>query len=249
MEQDQFTHKAAAQSGVRSKTFKFIRKFNLFLFFSLQVLFIEACHLKLDDQDVRLTDEIRNSHAEQLLHTNDLAPLKEFNGDRFFTRYIAQFVEKRNKQGAIDADKFTNSLINISRLHSYDPIFLLAVIQTESSFNPNAVGTVGEVGLMQLKPETAEWICDKNNIVWRGANALKDPEYNLLLGSYYFQYLRRTLRSESYKYITAYNMGLSGLSKADEEKLKENNYFTKVISNYMAIYSELKKIKKRNNRV
>jgi soluble lytic murein transglycosylase len=241
MEQNQFNSTAKPHS--------LLRKFNLFLFFSLQVLFIEACHLKLDDQDIRLTDEIRNSHAEQLLHTEDLATLREFNGDRHFNRYIAQFIEKRNKRGAIDADKFTSSLLNISRMHAYDPIFLLAVIQTESSFNPNAVGTVGEVGLMQLKPETAEWICDKNNIVWRGANALKDPEYNLLLGSYYFQYLRRTLRSESYKYITAYNMGLSGLSKADEEKLKENNYFSKVIGNYISIYSELKKIKKRNSRV
>jgi soluble lytic murein transglycosylase len=245
VEQDQFITNTAPQP----KTRNLLRKFNLFLFFLFQVLFIEACHLKLDDQDIRLTDEIRNSHAEQLLHHHDLTPLREFNGDRQFNRYISQFIEKRNKRGGIDADKFTNSLLNISRMHSYDPIFLLAVIQTESSFNPNAIGTVGEVGLMQLKPETAEWICDKNNIVWRGANALKDPEYNLLLGSYYFQYLRRTLRSESYKYITAYNMGIKGLSKADEEKLKENNYFTKVIGNYMAIYSELKKIKKRNNRV
>ena len=200
----------------------------------------------MDEHDLRLTDEIRGMHAQQLLKNKNLPVLTEFNGDRHFTRYISAYIE--SKGNMIDADKFTTSLLSLSRQHAYDPIFLLAVIKTESAFNPNAIGKVGEIGLMQIKPDTAQWICDKNNIVWRGAGALKDPEYNLLIGSYYFQYLRRTLKSESFKYVTAYNMGINGLSKLNRVDKAENNYFKRVIANYILIYNELRRIKKNTMR-
>lgn len=222
-----------------------LRKINLFIFFSLQVLLIEACQFKLNHQDLLLSDEIRNRHAEQILADQlSVEQIKIFNGDPHFNRYIATYVHKKNK--SLDINSFTTSLLTLSREHSYDPIFLLAVIKTESSFNQNAIGRVGEVGLMQIRPETAEWIAGKNNIVWRGARALKDPQYNLLIGSYYFHYLRTSLQSESLKYITAYNMGLSKMKRQTADQLKEHVYFSRVVKNYLSIYSELLKIKKTN---
>ena len=95
-----------------------------------------------------------------------------------------------------------------------------------------------------IRPETAEWVCLKNKIAWRGANALKDPEYNLLIGSYYFQYLKLALKSKSIKYITAYNMGLTKLNRLSDQ-LTEHEYFERVVKNYLSIYSELKRIKAR----
>ncbi len=219
-----------------------LKKINLFIFFTMQVFLIEACEYRLSDQDAMMNDQIRNMHAENILQNvdNDTDKVKEFDGDPKFNRYIAAFIQRSNK--TLNADQFTNSLLTISREHSYDPVFLLAVIQTESSFNQFAIGTVGEVGLMQIRPETAEWVCLKNKIAWRGANALKDPEYNLLIGSHYFKYLKLALKSESMKYITAYNMGLNKLQRV-QSQMTEHEYFEKVVKNYLAIYSELKKIK------
>ena len=217
------------------------KKFNLFVFFTIQIVFIEACQYQIAEHDLLLSDEIRNVHARQLLQTKDTGPAKDFNGDPNFNRYIAAYLESQNR--SLNSESFTRSLLSISRTQSYDPVFLLAVIKTESQFNQNAIGSVGEVGLMQIKPDTAEWVCLKNNIAWRGASALKDPEYNLLIGSYYFQYLKKRVNSKSHKYVTAYNMGLSAMFRAPPERLKESDYFERVISNYLAIYSELKRIK------
>lgn len=48
-----------------------------------------------------------------------------------------------------------------------------AVAFVESGFNPNAVGGVGEIGLMQIRPATAEMLGHSG-----GALALFDPETN-----------------------------------------------------------------------
>lgn len=191
-----------------------------------------------------MNDQIRNMHAENILQNvgDDTDKVKEFDGDPKFNRYISAYIQKSNK--TLNADQFTSSLFTISREHSYDPVFLLAIIKTESSFNQFAIGSVGEVGLMQIRPETAEWVCLKNKIAWRGANALKDPEYNLLIGSYYFQYLKLALKSKSMKYITAYNMGLTKLNRVSAQ-MTEHEYFERVVKNYLSIYSELKRIKAR----
>lgn len=221
-----------------------LKKINLFIFFTMQIFLIEACEYRLTEQDSMMNDQIRTMHAEQILHDEGTSAdsIKEFNGDPQFNRYIAAFVKRSNS--TLNADQFTNSLFTISREHSYDPVFLLAIMKTESSFNQFAIGSVGEVGLMQIRPETAEWVCLKNKIAWRGANALKDPEYNMLIGSYYFQYLKLALNSKSIKYITAYNMGLNKLKRVSDS-LTEHEYFERVVKNYLSIYSELKQIKAR----
>lgn len=225
------------------KTFSsFLKKFNLMMFFTLQIVMIEACQFRVAEHDILLSDEIRNIHADQLLVDKAVTPNYEFNGDKNFNLYIADFLKQKNTQ--IDSNRFVSSLISISRQHAYDPIFLLAVIQTESEFDQNAIGSVGEVGLMQIRPETAEWICRKNNILWRGAGALKDPSYNILVGSHYFHYLKNSFNSETYKYITAYNTGVRGMQRQDGEK---HPYFNKVIANYISIYAQLKKIKTKYN--
>ena len=220
-------------------------KFNLFIFFSLQIFLVEACQFKFAHQDVLNGDQIRSHQAQQILQDRlNPSDLKPFEGDPQFSRYLAHYIETKNS--SLNSPAFTQKLLQISREHSYDPVFLLAIIKTESSFDQNAIGTVGEVGLMQIRPETAEWICQKSKIAWRGANALKDPQYNLLIGSYYFKYLRSTLKSESFKYITAYNMGINKMQRRSEEELKAHDYFDKVVKNYLKIYSDLRRIKARS---
>ena len=49
-----------------------------------------------------------------------------------------------------------------------------AVAYVESSYNPHAVGAVGEVGLMQIRPETASMLGYKG-----GVTGLFDPEVNV----------------------------------------------------------------------
>ena len=118
---------------------------------------------------------------------------------------------------AISAITFIINSININNRISYieeaeyysnrygiDVYVTLAVIGTESGFNPRAVSYKGAVGLMQLMPSTAEWVSEKLNVEYN-YDALLDAEYNIMLGTYYLSYL---LKSFDYEYaIAAYNAG------------------------------------------
>jgi len=222
-------------------------RFGLLFFLSLQIVFIEACQIPSappPEVHYSIDDAIRSTHANRLLE-GESKLTADFNGDAQFRQYIKSYIEAQNN--TIDSEKLTNTLVSVGRRFNEDPVFLLAVIKTESKFNQNAIGSVGEVGLMQIRPETAEWICAKYNIAWKGAEALKDPSYNVLVGSFYFQYLKNTLnKSKPVRYITAYNTGLGTLKKMSPEKLQQREYFTRVITNYIGIYASLKRIKAAN---
>lgn len=222
-----------------------LKKIGLLFLFSVMLVLNEACQYRNPIEfNIVIQDMIRKNHSVELLNTRaNQINIKSFEGDANFYKYIKKYLAKSNNK--LDAEKFTQALLNLSQSHAYDPIFLLAVIKTESSFNFNAVGSAGEIGLMQIKPDTAKWICDMKNIKWKGAQALKDPEYNILVGAYYFKYLKKTLKSQSLKYINAYNMGLTSMKRLPSSDLKKHPYFGKVTQNYMSIYSELMKIKEK----
>jgi len=52
-------------------------------------------------------------------------------------------------------DSFKPLFKNVSRQHGIPVGFLVEIARRESKFNPNAVGSYGEVGMMQMMPGTA----------------------------------------------------------------------------------------------
>ena len=58
--------------------------------------------------------------------------------------------------------------------HGMPPDIAEAVAAIESGYRPDAVGAVGEVGLMQIRPETAAMLGYKGEV-----SALFDPEVNV----------------------------------------------------------------------
>lgn len=72
--------------------------------------------------------------------------------------------------------------------YELDPAHVAAVVLAESSFDPSAVSSVGAEGLMQIMPETGEWIAGKldENYV---EGCLFDPETNLRYGCWYLRFL------------------------------------------------------------
>ena len=99
-----------------------------------------------------------------------------------------------------------------------DVCFILSIIREESRYNPWAVSGRGAVGLMQLMPDTAEWLIGKR--VTR--KMLLDPEFNISVGIIYLERLYQRYRDVSFV-LAAYNGGPSNLYKWVSEIYDNDN--------------------------
>lgn len=65
---------------------------------------------------------------------------------------------------------------------------LYAVIYVESSFDADAVSSAGAVGLMQLLPDTAEWLTGRDGVEY-SEEMLIDPEFSIRYGAKFLKIL------------------------------------------------------------
>lgn len=86
-----------------------------------------------------------------------------------------------------------------------DPALVYAVVKAESGFDERAVSRAGAVGLMQLRPSTAAFICERDGICFE-EDRLCDGAYNLGLGCRYLSYLLTRFPAEETA-LAAYNAG------------------------------------------
>jgi len=83
---------------------------------------------------------------------------------------------------------------------------LLAVIVVESSGNAFAVSHAGAMGLMQLRPSTAEAVAAEIGLPWTGPALLFDPLANVQLGVAYLEQLMARY-GDIETVLAAYNWG------------------------------------------
>lgn len=79
-----------------------------------------------------------------------------------------------------------------------NPNLVLAVIKSESDFNPNLIGGKGEIGLMQIIPSNTKYTPEQ----------LKDPRLNIFVGTSILRDDIRQFKSVSIA-LEAYNAGNS----------------------------------------
>ena len=87
------------------------------------------------------------------------------------------------------------------------PAFVAAIIRNESSFQPRAESSVGARGLMQLMPDTAEWIAQKTKTQGYSFDRMFDPESNILFGCWYLNYLSNLFHGDPVCVACAYHAG------------------------------------------
>lgn len=190
-----------------------------------------------------LDKSIRLHQAKELLGSHyDHSIVK--NGEKF--RHIEQFIFEQVKVQLKDpwkpqARRLARAIMDESVKYAFDPLFLMAVIDHESVFDPETKGSFGEIGLMQLKPSTAEWISKKYEIKYHGDKSLFDPVVNVKFGAAYLDYLRDRFSSQSRLYLAAYNMGVTNVHRALGKEVWPKDYPSKVMACYVKFYTELVK--------
>jgi soluble lytic murein transglycosylase len=90
--------------------------------------------------------------------------------------------------------------------NALEPWLLAAVIKNESRFRAGAVSPTGATGLMQVMPQTGEWIAGEMKIPRFSPQLLKEPAFNIRLGAWYLRLLARHFGSENVA-LAAYNAG------------------------------------------
>ncbi|UCD16884.1 MAG: transglycosylase SLT domain-containing protein [Candidatus Zixiibacteriota bacterium] len=116
--------------------------------------------------------------------------------------------------------------------YDYDPLFLMALILTESSFKRGQVSSVGARGLMQIRPFVGRSLADKIGIDWEGAQTLFRPELNIKMGSLHLFEMILKFRDVR-KAIVSYNLGETALrSRVRLNKPLPKSFLNKVMKNY-----------------
>ena len=114
-------------------------------------------------------------------------------------------------------------LIELCRIHRFDPVFLLSLIEVESRFRIDAVSHMGAIGLMQMRLATAQDVLRSIGYRLSGyedtesrqllrmkltEKSLMNPFVNTMIGMSYLSWLRDHYRGKpAYYFLAAYNMG------------------------------------------
>lgn len=121
--------------------------------------------------------------------------------------------------------------------HGYDPLFVMALIEVESTCSPTANSPRGAVGLTQIKPSTAREVAKDLGLPWNGRNALLQPNLNIRLGIGYLAQLEEKF-GDPYVAMAAYNVGPEKASRMSRQHAKRARYVKKVLARYEGLLVE-----------
>ena len=114
--------------------------------------------------------------------------------------YEKRFFNKYNYPIIITPKQINNKIMQ-------DPSVVLAIIRQESEFDTKANSYVGARGMMQLMKYTAKIVAKQAKLPFSINRLTSDPDYNIRLGSYYFNSLMENYNGVYPFAIAAYNAG------------------------------------------
>ena len=99
--------------------------------------------------------------------------------------------------------RYEETIREASEESGLEPAFVAAVIYTESRFRPDVQSHQNAYGLMQLLPQSAQFIQRKSGI----EGDFRDPKVNIELGTWFLGYLNDRYDGDERLMLAAYNSG------------------------------------------
>lgn len=224
------------QDFCKNKTF--IKNLNVLLFFLITFLSFVIIKNKIIYNPLsqhRIKNFFSLSIPESIA-TNTIYSEKKriFSKNHIIEERIYLILKKYNK--SLD-DRKRLELARIlsfeSKKYGYDPLFILALINVESSFHHLSQSNKGALGLMQIMPAVGEDVAGRLNIPWDGSKTLYNPINNVRIGIYILKYLEKRFKNDEIAFLTAYCHGPQKLQNIllNGETVPQN-YAKKVLREY-----------------
>lgn len=147
--------------------------------------------------------------------------------------------EKRLIKAVVRESKFLNLPKNsqIENKEVDSILFLIALIETESTFNKYAISYANARGYMQILPLTALWFKEKEKLSI-SLSEIHSTEINIMLGVKYLNYL--SSQFEDLKSLClAYNVGEGNFKNG----IYDIQYWIKIVKNYKEVEDFIKENK------
>jgi soluble lytic murein transglycosylase len=158
-----------------------------------QALFVRALATSLDsDVDRNLALELAQQIGRQDLPVW-VARMARIKGSSFYFRQAYPYL----------STSVSNSLWSLAN----------GISRQESSFDPYAISHAGARGMMQLMPGTAREQARKMGLDYDGYRLISDPNYNVKLGSAYFQRMLDIWSGNVPLAVASYNAGSGNAGK------------------------------------
>ncbi len=146
---------------------------------------------------------------------------------------------------------YTQLITRWAQERQLNPLLVTGLVRQESRFQPKIESVVGAVGLMQVMPETAEWIGERTG---KTSYTLTVPEDNVEFGTWFLDFTHEQFDDNSLFAVASYNAGPGavdgwiqegGFANADEfvEKIpypETKGYIDSVFGgywNYLRLYN------------
>lgn len=111
-----------------------------------------------------------------------------------------------------------------SSRYQVDKFLAVSVMKVESNFTEGAVSKSGAVGLMQIMPETADWIAVCLDEKPPSINELHDTDKNIKYGIWYLAELEYEFSGNDVLALAAYNAGRGNVHHWMEQGDWEENF-------------------------
>lgn len=116
-----------------------------------------------------------------------------------------------NSLDAVEVNGFPTVRVPVG--YENDWTFIHAISRQESQFDKAIVSHAGARGLMQLMPGTAREVAGKLGMAYDAGALTTDPQYNIQLGSSYFQQMLSYFGGSYPLAVAAYNAGPGNVNK------------------------------------
>ena len=182
-------------------------------------------------------NSIENLSLQMELMKDEIRLEREFRENQTTLQIID--VIDRHKTWLNDDHKknMARLILSESKKYQYDPLLIVAMIMTESSFNPLACSWKGARGLMQVKPATGKAVAGEIGLKWQGIKSLHDPVFSIKSGLYYLAAQQKEF-GDLKTSLAAYNYGPTAIRRRIATGKRIPQWYTKRV---MQKYRKLKK--------